>query len=222
MFTDLPTILSGSTLAFLEPHEEVWPRSSGRKFTLLECHSHHQDSLAPYDGICGFSAGMATFPGTLFRFPLRSMPSKLSGNQYTIEKLRTLTGALKSDAKFLLLFLQSVDTIEVFEIQQNGSLGQMFCAAIHESDKASVHQQRRQFISKLKIAHEMKPYRINQQEMLSIDFHVQVKNCPQDAPSDSHWLVTNLIGCTVPDVLAAACEQHTFPWVGVAMELTES
>ena len=58
MHTDLPAILSGDILAFLEPQEEVWPRQSGQKFTLLECHSKYQDSLAPYDGICGFSAGI--------------------------------------------------------------------------------------------------------------------------------------------------------------------
>ena len=120
MHADLPTILSSNILAFLEPHEEVWPGKSGRRFTLSECHSKHQDSLAPFNDICGFSAGMATFSGTLFRFPLRNMPSKLSDKQYTIETLRALTSALKNDAKFLLLFLQSVDRIEVYEIQQNG------------------------------------------------------------------------------------------------------
>ena len=139
--TDLPTILSGNIVAFLEPHEKVWPGKSGRKFTLLECHSQHQDSLAPYDGVCGFSAGMDSFSGTLFRFPLRNKSSKLSDKQYTIEKLRALTTALKCDAKFLLLFLQSVDRIEVYEIQQNGSHEQVFCVAIHESDRASIHQQ---------------------------------------------------------------------------------
>ena len=141
MHTDLPSILSGKILAFLEPHEEVWPGKSGRRFTLLECHSKHQDSLAPYDGVCGFSAGMDSFPGTLFRFPLRNMPSKLSDKQYTIEKLRELTGALKSDAKFLLLFLQSVDRIEVYEIQENSSHEQLFCVVINESDRERVHQQ---------------------------------------------------------------------------------
>ena len=57
--------------------------------------------------------------------------------------------------------------------------------------------------------------------MQGLDFHIQVTNGPQCAPSGSHWLVTNLIGCTIPDVLAAACKLHIFPWVGVAMELTE-
>ena len=188
---------------------------------LLECHSQHQDSLAPFNGICGFSAGMDSFPGTLFRFPLRNMPSKLSDKQYTIEKLKALTGALKSDAKFLLLFLQSVDRIEVYEIQQNGSCEQVFCVAIHESDRERIHQQRQDFTSKLKLAHKRQPYKVNQQEILALDFHVQVTAGPQSTPSDSHWLVTNLTGCTIKDVLAAAHNLHNFPWVGVAMELTE-
>ena len=219
--TDLPTILSGNILAFLEPHEKVWPGKSGRKFTLLECHSQHQDSLAPYDGVCGFSAGMDSFPGTLFRFPLRNKSSKLSDKQYTIEKLRALTTALKSDAKFLLLFLQSVDRIEVYEIQQNGSHEQVFCVGIHESNRASIHQQRQNFISKLKLAHKRQPYKISQQELLGLDFNVQIMTGPQSSPNNSHWLVTNLIGCTIEDVHAVANELHTFPWVGVAMELTE-
>ena len=160
MHTDLPAILSGDILAFLEPQEEVWPRQSGQKFTLLECHSKYQDSLAPYDSICGFSAGMSTFSGTLFRFPLRKEPSKLSDSKYSIEKLRELTDALKSDAKFLLLFLRSVERIEVHEIQQNGSQEQVFCVTIQESDRVRVHQLRQQLTSQLKFAHERQPYMI--------------------------------------------------------------
>ena len=219
--TDLPTILSGNILAFLEPCEEVWPRKSGRKFTLLECHTKHTDSLAPYDGICGFSAGMDSFSGTLFRFPLRDKSSKLSDNCYTIEKLRALTSALKSDAKILLLFLQSVDTIEVYEIQENGSHEQVFCVAIQDSDREGIHQQRQYFITKLKHAHEKQPYRISEQEILELDFHVQVTIGPESTSSISHWLVTNLIGCTVECVHAAAFKLCNIPWVGVAMELTE-
>ena len=221
MHTDLPTILSTDILAFLEPHEVVWPGQSGQQFTLLECHSMYQDSLAPYYGICGFSAGMSNFPGTLFRFPLRNKPSKLSDSQYSIKKLRTLTDALKSDAKLLLLFLRSVDTIEVHEIRRNGSHEQVFCVTIHKSDREMVSQQRQKLTSQLKIAHERQPFMISQQIVQRMDFHVRVTNGPQSAPSDSHWLVTNLIGCTIQDVLAAACELCIFPWVGVAMELTE-
>ena len=221
MHTDLPTILSGDIIAFLEPHEEVWHGQSGQKFTLLECHRMYQDSLAPYDGICGFSAGMNKFSGTLFRFPLRNEPSKLSDSQYSIEKLRALTHALKSDAKLLLLFLRSVDAIEVHEIRQDGSHEQVFCVTIHDSDRETVLQQRQQLTSQLKVAHKRQSYRISQQIMQGMDFRVQVTNDPQSAPSDSHWLVTNLIGCTLQDVLAAACELRIFPCVGVAMELTE-
>ena len=221
MHADFPTILSGNILAFLEPHEEVWPGKSGQKFTLLECHSHHQDSLAPFNGICGFCAGMDSFSGTLFRFPLRNIPSKLSDKQYTIEKLRALTSALKSDAKFLLLFLQSVDRIEVYEIQENGSHEQVFCVAIQDSDRERIHQQRQDFITKLKHAHEKQPYRISEQEILELDFHVQVTTGLESAPSDSHWLLADLIGCTMEDVHAVAYNLHIFPRVGVAMELTE-
>jgi len=164
---------------------------------------------------------MSTFSGTLFRFPLRKEPSKLSDSQYSIEKLRELTDALKSDAKFLLLFLRSVERIEVHEIQQNDSQEQVFCVTIQESDRVRVHQLRQQLTSQLKFAHERQPYMITQQIMQGLDFHIQVTNGPQSAPSNSHWLVTNLIGCTIPDVLAAACKLHIFPWVGMAMELTE-
>ena len=199
----------------------MWPGNSGRRFNLSECYSKHQHSLAPFNNICGFSAGMDSFPGTLFRFPLRNESSKLSDKQYTIKKLRALTSALKSDAKFLILFLQSVDRIEVYEIQLNGSHEQVFCVAIHDSDRERVHQQRQDFITKLKLAHKRQPYKISQHEFLELDFHVQITTGPQSTPSDSHWLVTNLIGCTIEDILATASELHIFPWVGVAMELTE-
>ena len=164
---------------------------------------------------------MDSFPGTLFRFPLRNESSKLSANCYTIENLKTLTSALKSDAKILLLFLQSVDRIEVFEIQENGSHEQVFCVAIQDSDRERIHQQRQDFITKLKHAHEKQPYRISEQEILELDFHVQVTTGLESAPSDSHWLVANLIGSTIECVHAAADKLWNIPWVGVAMELTE-
>ena len=76
-----------------------------------------QEALVPFHNICGFSEGQSHFNGqTFLRFPLRTKASKLSNEVYTIDKLRKLLKPLKEEAKYLLLFLRSVYSIEVFEI----------------------------------------------------------------------------------------------------------
>ena len=157
---------------------------------------------------------MSTFPGTLFRFPLRNTPSELSENIYTIEKLRELTGALKREAKFLLVFLRSVDVIEIFEIGENGRQCQVFRAAVAERDK--VYQERRGFMEKLKSAITGNPYNIG----LMLDFHVETTE--DTITTLCHWIVASQVGGSMPNVLAAATKQHVLPWVGAALELKDS
>ena len=161
---------------------------------------------------------MSTFPGTLFRFPLRNTPSELSENIYTIEKLRELTGALKREAKFLLVFLRSVDVIEIFEIGENGRQRQVFRAAVAERDK--VYQERRGFMDKLKSAITGNPYNISQNIGLMLDFHVETTE--DTITTRCHWIVASQVGGRTPNVLAAATKQHVFPWVGAALELKDS
>ena len=216
---DLPVIISGKKLAYLEPQEKVWKGESGQWFDISELQDQgFQDSLAPFNGICDFSASTTCdYCGTVFRFPLRDTPSELSENVYTLSKLHELLIALKEEAKFLLLFLRSIDTIEVFELPQQGGQQQLFRVEIAE--KEQLYRDRKHFMDQLKSAHESQSYSISQYINVVANFHVAVTD--DGHTTRSHWLVANQVGSPSPEVQTAAVKQHVFPWVGVALELKD-
>ena len=210
-------IVSGRKVAYLEPQEKVWEGKSGQWFDISELQTQGQDGLAPFHNVCKFSAiTTSDYCGTLFRFPLRDTCSKLSENVYTVSKLHKLLAALKEEAKFLLLFLRSVDTIEVFELTEYGEQ-KLFQVEIAE--RQQTYQARKNFMDQLKSAHELQSYSINQYVNVVTDFHVTVTD--DGCTTQSHWLVANQVGSQSPAVQTAAMNQHVFPWVGVALELND-
>ena len=210
-------IVSGKKLAYLEPQEKVWKGESGQWFDISELRIQGPDGLAPFDNVCEFSANTTgDYRGTLFRFPLRDTRSDLSENVYTVSKLHELLVALKKEAKFLLLFLRSIDTIEVFELTQYGEQ-QLFRVEIAE--RQQTYQDRKNFLAKLKSAHELQSYSISQPINVVTDFHVTVTDSGRT--TQSHWLVANQVGSQSQVVQTAAMKQHVFPWVGVALELKD-
>ena len=208
----------------MEPQEKVWPEKSGRSYSIRNIYTQNKlDSLAPFEGVAGFSSRDRIYPGTLFRFPLRNAPSELSENLYTVQKLRTLLVSLRDEAKFLLLFLRSVQKIEVYEISpRRGQQKLSFQVVIHEKD--DICHKRERFMNELKTASAQAgplPYCITRSIDMVTDFHVQVTDCSKNTTTVSHWLVANQVGSQTQRVLDTAAKQHVFPWVGVALELSD-
>ena len=124
--SDLPMILSGSNLAYLEPHKEIWKDErgqwqAGEMYNVGE-QADKLDTFAPFIGYNGYHRGIINYKGTFFRFPLRinSSDDRVSSNVYAIKKLGDLLGALRKEAKVILLFLRSVREVEVHEISEKG------------------------------------------------------------------------------------------------------
>jgi len=124
MFADLPSVLSGERLFFIDPHERYFlyqgDRTSGYLWNFKERNSELQripDQFKPFsDGICGSTEKVlkhGNYPGTLFRFPLRCSPSELSHTTYTDERLQALLAQFESDARMLLIFLKNVECLEL-------------------------------------------------------------------------------------------------------------
>ena len=207
----------------MEPQEKVWRGQSGQSYLIQDIHSQGKyDSLAPFEGVANFSAQAGTYHGTLFRFPLREAPSDLSENCYTVQKLHDLLVALREEAKFLLLFLRSVQEIEVYEISEYGQQNLSFQVAIREKD--NIYHKREHFMDELKAASAQAvppPYCITRPIDLVTDFHVQVIDQFQHTTTVSHWLVANQVGSQTQTVLDAATKQRVFPWVGAALELSD-
>ena len=133
--TDLPVILSGEYCAFLEPHKEIWSGKPGCRYTLRNLQQSVNNVLEIFHGIAGFSSSMPIFKGqTMFRFPLRNIRSKLSNEVYSVERITKLLQCLKDEAELLLLFLRSVQSIEVFVISETGSLSTLFKVIIESAN----------------------------------------------------------------------------------------
>ena len=80
------------------------------------------DQFLPYKGIFGcdnevFSRGR--YEGTLFRFPLRAIPSELSQTLYSDDKVRSLFHSFINDAHLILLFLRNIESIELYEREKS-------------------------------------------------------------------------------------------------------
>ena len=214
--TDLPVIISQDYCGYLEPQEQIWKGESGKGFYLKNiC----QEALIPFHNICGFSKGQSRFDGqTFLRFPLRTKASKLSNEVYTIDKLRKLLKPLKEEAKYLLLFLQSVYSIEVFEISGNNSIECIFKVSIDSFDyQQRIKQQKQQFVSNVESRFTVESL-YNTDHVITDAANFSIEIVDGDSCYEHKWLVVNQVGSNEEDVLELAQKQHILPWVGVAIE----
>ena len=216
-FLDVPSIVSSNKLVYLDPQEKIWAGQSGRLFKLSEV--LYTDNVSPFHGIADFNSGNTTYyPKTLFRFPLRTAASNLSENVYTLEKLLELTNALKTEAKLLLIFLRSVISIEVYEINCNGVQTLLFQTKVTDNYLPDLTQKRSSLMLKVRASHKQCQYNCSAVHTFIARFDVSI-NERSTTGITTHWLVANQVGSTIPKVLEASVKQKVFPWVGTALEL---
>ena len=207
-------------MVYLDPQETVWRNKSGQKFTLSKLQDKCPDALAPFRNIAGFNLGDPYYPKTLFRFPLRTTPSELSENIYSLDRLEELIDALRGEANLLLPFLRSVDTIEVHRISPEGCFSLIFKVEIASFHKPSLKSKRQRFLEELKAAHSKQSYGISNLLEFVADFHVEVTDyCVKNQSGSTHFLVVATVGSTSSTICEAAKKQKVFPWVGAALQL---
>ncbi|KAK0140775.1 Sacsin [Merluccius polli] len=140
--TDVPSIFSSEQIGMLDPHQTLFGvHESGQCWNLktdIKEVTELADQFAPYFGIFGSSEKTikdSSFPGTLFRFPLRMKPSQLSGNIYNKEKILELFESFKADADTVLLFLKSVQKVSLHIRESDGTERMLFqVTAIENAD----------------------------------------------------------------------------------------
>ena len=126
--TDLPSILSGHSLAIFDPNIDALrkrindPSNPGVRVDLNERKdmSEFSDQLKPYDGIfnCNIYRKAFSFEGTLIRLPFRKTPSKISDNIYHDDlEIIKLFEFLYQNAKSILLFTQSVKEVQAYILE---------------------------------------------------------------------------------------------------------
>ena len=223
MHIDVPSILSGGSLVYLDPQKEIWPGDPGRYYDVNSLRG--SDMLVPFSGIEGFDYHKTTnLSKTIFRFPLREKRSGLSDNTYTTEKLSELIDEMKKEAKFLLLFLRSVHTVEVYDIPQleMGKCDLFFSVRVAHKSQSTLINHREAFMTKLRHQHSLHQFIISNIITDVVMFDVQITDTVCQQPKQTctvSWLVASQVGTSNRHTLEAAEKQHVFPWVGVALEL---
>lgn len=135
--TDIPSILSGTSLVFLDPTRKFMPNrlraaaSPGIRVNFAERNAkylnHWRDQFKTYENVFGCGRfendhGRFEYAGTLIRLPLRSMPSEISSNLYDSEsEIGKLLEILLANAETMLLFAQSVRLVEVYVLRDNNN-----------------------------------------------------------------------------------------------------
>ena len=126
--TDLPSIISGESLAMFDPNicalkDKIDDLSNpGIRVNMNEREelTEYSDQLKPFDGIfgCDIFKKDFNFEGTLIRLPFRKSPSKISENIYNDDKeITNLIEFLYQNAHSILLFTQCVKEVHVYVLE---------------------------------------------------------------------------------------------------------
>ena len=234
IYADLPSVLSGSRLAIIDPHEKFFT-FQGDRTTGYTWHLHDrrydilrlQHQIQPYTGIFGCTDQtfhLGNYQGTLFRFPLRNVPSALSETKYSSEKIKTLFKSFKTDSHRILMFLCSLECIELYQRSAHSNTPKLsFRVEIDKSCIDNVRRCRKEF------THSINP-KVWMDQSVHVTFPLCVKTSDwmmEGSPETAEywWLVTLYYA----GGQASAEIQHLhsdpnlslLPTVGCAMELKQ-
>ena len=139
--TDVPSFITRRWLQVFDPHlkylgERVRPTAPGMQIDFVKqrqgLKNYFSDQVAPYQGVFGcnvFDTDNNGYNGTLFRFPFRQqgIVSEISPEVFTegSKTVESLKQSLLQSADTLLLFLQNVNKVELFECSGGQSLDKM-------------------------------------------------------------------------------------------------
>ena len=213
--------MSGSDIGFFDPQQNIWPDETGQVFDISDL-KHIGSVTAALDGLANFQYGSSNYPHTIFRLPLRTEKSELSDKVYEVKKVKQLVETLRQEAKYLLLFLNSVTTIKVIYID-SFTKRQMpvFSVSIDSKYSSEIVKQRQSVLSQIPTSNEWCVSGYCRPIQCIVDFKVTVKNCI-DPSCTSHWIVATYAGSKNPEVLKIVKENNfKFPQVGAAFELSQ-
>lgn len=231
--TDLPSLLSDSQIGFIDPHgvhfSDKRHRRTGKHWRLNEDRAEMDeipDQFLPYKGIFDCTEDVffqGFYDGTLFRFPFRTKPSELSETLYSAEKMDTLFASFEADAHLVLLFLQHLESIELYVREESESDPErVFQVRISDQSLKVVRAKRKEFLAKIKPGKVMT-------ESVTVTYPVTIETVKTDSSFDVEtveqhsFLVTNYFcGGKVSmrfKRLMGDKELNYLPTVGVAMAL---
>lgn len=213
----------------LDPHQTLFGvNESGQCWNLrtdIKEITELTDQFAPFIGMFGSSEKTikdGSFPGTLFRFPLRMKPSQLSGNIYNKEKVLELFESFKADADTVLLFLKSVQKISLHVRESDGTERMLFQVTATENTDDKL--ERPNALKTLGQAIDSYSNGVPSSTITCVTYQVNIETQDEKAKETQRttWLVCNGVGgrsmCTELDSLAD--DLKFIPTIGIALPLT--
>ena len=130
-----------------------------------------------------------------------------------------LLESLKAEAKYILLFLQSVCSIEVIEISVHNTLKSVFKVSVDTDTYIQHITQQQQLLSDVQSTSTIDSLSSVHKVIKSSD-HFNIEVHDDSSHSKHEWIVVNQVGSEDTEVMQLAGKQHVLPWVGTAFEVS--
>lgn len=227
--SDVPSIFSGDQIAMLDPHQTLFGvNESGQCWNLktdTKEISELTDQFAPYIGMFESSEKTikdGSFPGTLFRFPLRMKPSQLSVNIYNKEKVLELFESFRADADTVLLFLKSVQKISLHVRESDGTERMLFQVTATENTEDKL--ERPNALKTLGQAIDSYGNGVQSSTITCVTYQVNIETQDETTKETQRmtWLVCNGVGGRgmSAELDSLADDLKFTPTIGIALPLT--
>ncbi|XP_013411141.1 sacsin [Lingula anatina] len=227
--TDLPCVLSKQYIAMIDPYREYFQPKAAEKWRLKDIAGFHQQ-YKPFLGVFDCSAETFqgnSYNGTMFRFPLRNAghvqhhhAQPISSNVYDGDSIKELFEAFQEEALLVLLFLRSVERIEMYRRDHKET---KLLFAVEISNIEDVKNKRQQFNSKL--PDYLKSLRDSNKELIPLretyPIILKAENHQNKQKNEQTYLVTSFCSGTIKSqefVKKPDCVKN-IPLVGIAMPL---
>ena len=221
-----------SQIGVIDPHEKCFEEGrTGYSWDIRDdgdIMNTIPDQFAPYRGVFDGSEDIFTtgsYTGTLFRFPLRTEPSKLSETLYSGDKINDLFNSFMADAHLVLLFMQHLESIELYareELEREPT--RMFQVRISEASLPLVRERRKEFQETVPSG-QLLPHSVHVTYPITIET-VQYHQGVEAGKYSHSYLVTNYVcgGDLSSEFQALVVDPSLsyLPLVGVAMALPSS
>ena len=224
--------MSTSQIGIIDPHEKCFgERRTGYSWDIRDdsdIMNTIPDQFAPYRGVFDGSEDIFTtgsYTGTLFRFPLRTEPSKLSETLYSGDKINDLFNSFMADAHLVLLFMQHLESIELYAREElEREPRRMFQVRISEESLPLVREKRKEFQEAIPSG-QLLPHSVQVTYPITIET-VQYHQGVEAGKYSHSYLVTNYVcgGDLSSEFQALVVDPSLsyLPLVGVAMALPSS
>ncbi|XP_013411096.1 sacsin-like [Lingula anatina] len=227
--TDLPCVISGQYMAMIDPYREYFKPKAAERWGLTDIAAFHQQ-YKPFLGV--FDCSAETFQGnpyngTLFRFPLRNAghvqhrhAQPISSNVYDRDSIEELFEAFQEEALLVLLFLRSVEKIEMYRRDHKET---KLLFAVEISNIEDVKNKRQQFNSKL--PDHLGSLRDSNKELIPLretyPIILKAENHQNKQKNEQTYLVTTFCSGTIKsqEFVKKTDYVKNIPLVGIAMPL---